>query len=246
MRKSALEQTPKQQRNTRVMAEGQHPLTVSELYRSCLANEQAWTKLDLDSIRIDLTKTYLFAPIFASATAVEESSAIGAIDRSTELKITRGLLRGGKYRDLLELLRNAPGSRTRLFVIARWLKQEGICEPEDLIGTQELRRLAKKSFGFLSRSDFRYADTVRAWVPYFCRLLSDLRTRQKVSALVMLGYDKTAAQAAINKRSPVAAACEWLAARPQRPPTVDALRLKNAYSKIYGPERRARFSLCQG
>jgi hypothetical protein len=93
-----------------------------------------------------------------------------------------------------------------------------------------------KMFRGLSVSDFHHADTVRAWIPYFERLLRDLRAARYSRGQVRRGYEEKAVQAAWKKRSPVAAACEWLAkSRPSL--NITGATFANAYSRLYGSRR---------
>lgn len=158
-----------------------------------------------------------------------------AINRKTDLAIRTQLWQASKYRNILCLFRRWPGLKDRLFLLAWWLSHEKVCEPEDILGIEVLRKMAKKKFGKLSATDFRHADRVKAWLPYFERLLVD-SAHKSVSQLVKLGYEETAAQAALKKRSAIEAACEWLASR-QNSRNVDVLTLRNAYSRIYGPKK---------
>jgi len=145
------------------------------------------------------------------------------------------LYQGNKYRDLLKLLRSARDRHSRLFVIAWWLAEEKICDPEEIVGFEELQQRGKKMFRCLSAGDFRHADTVRAWIPYFKRLLPDLRAAKDNSRLLREGYNQTAIQTTYKKRSPTAAACDWLA--DNRPSlNVSSATLANAYSRVYGPK----------
>jgi hypothetical protein len=73
-------------------------------------------------------------------------------------------------------------------------------------------------------------------MPYFERLFRDLRAARYNRGLVRRGYEEKAVQAAWKKRSPVAAACEWLAeSRPSL--GITGATFANAYSRMYGPRR---------
>ncbi len=213
-------------------------LDIPELYRRCLAEEQQHlTKQDLDKLRLMLAEGYLFAPLpFEPPPTVNESSAI---NKEVDFKIRTRLWEAYKYRDILELLRTPSSQKFRIVLLARWLNQEKICKPEDIVGIEELRRLAKKTFRFISYTDFYHADRVIKWLPYFERLLTDYRAcKGAASELAILGYDETAVWAASRKRSAIPAACEWLAGRRDSDSHVEALTLQNAYSRVYGRKRR--------
>jgi hypothetical protein len=209
-------------------------LSIPELYQKCLNNENDWVELDLEPLKISLYKAYVFGqPEFSPAPNVSECVSTSAGQKERELRITMRLYEGNKYREIRELLKNAPDSRTRRFVIAWWLAQEKICDPEEIIGREEVRRQAKK---MLSLTEFRHADRVRAWIPYFCRLLRDRRTARSTSTLRGQGYENSAIQSADKKRSPAAAACEWLADN-RAFLNITSAALANAYSRVYGPKR---------
>jgi hypothetical protein len=210
-------------------------LGIPELYRRCLAGEQNSRKQDMDKLKLILAKgLFLGRPFFEPPPTVDESSAIS---KETDLKIRRQLWEAGKYRDILDLVRTQTKREGRLFLLAWWLSQEKVCEPEDIVGIEVLRRLAKKTFPFYSPSDFDHVCRVSECLPYFEKLLADFATHKGAfSELVKLGYDEAAIRTARKKRSAIPAACEWLA---ERDPNVDALTLQNAYSRFYGLKRRS-------
>jgi hypothetical protein len=148
--------------------------------------------------------------------------------------------KSGKYRTILDLLREQTKREDRLFCLAWWLHQEKVCEPEEILGIKELQRRAKKTFHFLSASDFYHAGRVRKCLPYFEKLLADVVTNKRnVSKLVKLGYTEVAIGAASRKKSAIPAACEWLANRRDSVSNVDALTLQNAYSRVHGSKHRS-------
>lgn len=104
------------------------------------------------------------------------------------------------------------------------------------MGNERFQRLVKKACKGISDADFRRADQVRTWLPYFSRLLQDGR-EQESAKLVELGYCSDAVLSCEGKRSAVEAACDWLASRPGCE-GIDAPSFRNAYSRIYGPKRR--------
>ena len=213
-----------------------NPVGIPELYRHCLASEQNSTKLDIGKLKLILAKGLFFGqPLFEPPPTVDESSAI---NRDTDLRIRRQLWEAKKYRDILDRLRKETKRENRLMLLAWWLSKEEICEPEDIVGSEVLRRLANKTFRFLSVSQFHHADRVREWLPYFEKLLGDFRSHKgAASELARLGYDEAAVRAVGRKRSAIPAACEWLADRRDSVVNVDALTLQNAYSLVCGPKR---------
>ncbi|MGB9234168.1 MAG: hypothetical protein WCC04_07115 [Terriglobales bacterium] len=191
----------------------------------------------MGKLKLLLAKGLFFdRPLFDPPPTVDKSSAL---KKEVDLKIRTQLWEAGKYRGVLDLVRKQTTRKGRLFWLACWLYQEKVCEPEDIIGIEELQRLAKKTFRFLSTTDFRHADRVRNCLPYFQQLLTDFGTcKGDASKLVKLGYNEAAIQAARKKRSAVPAACDWLATG-QNSLSQSALTLQNAYSRVYGPKRRS-------
>ena len=181
------------------------------LYQQCLAKQENAMKQDVGKLKLILAKQFLFGrPFFVSQPVVDESSAI---NKQIDLEIRTQLWEAGKYRGILEALRAQTKQEDRLFLLAWWLNQEKVCEPEEIIGSKMLQQLAKKSFGFISAKDFHHAGAVRAWIPYFDNLIRDYRVVKDRSKLVKQGYDESAVLAVFKKRSPIAAACDWLAPR---------------------------------
>jgi hypothetical protein len=136
---------------------------------------------------------------------------------------------GVKYNFLLLLLRTCRTSEDRLFILATWLHQEGICQPEDLLGedfSRYRRKALRGSRGRLSITDLRQAFIVNKWEPYFERLL--LAQRDGLD-LRRLGFEEPAVQSALCKRSPIAAACDYVSSHLE----VDSPALANAYSRIF-------------
>jgi len=206
-----------------------------QLYEECATAERDAAKVDLDPIKILFAKFLFFGqPMFDPAPVMNDDPVK---DKEADLEIRTQLWQGRKYRDILEYLRLSANREDRLSFIAWWLKLENVCEPEYILGPEELRKKARKKFYFLSESEFENAGRVSAWLPYFERLLRDLDDRS-IAELVRLGYESTAVAASRGKRSAVEAACNWLALSDDG--RVGALTLRNAYSKLYGPKRLRR------
>ncbi len=210
---------------------------VPELYRECLAAQQNLTKENLEKLELMFARAFLFdGPLFDPPPTVDEFSIIS---KKTRLKIRRQAREAYKYRAILDIVRKQTKLGNRLFYLAKWLHQEKVCKPEDILGIEALRRLAKKTVHFSFR-DFHHANRVRKWLPYFEKLLTDFRTyKGDVSKLVKREYNEETILAARKKRSSVPAACDWLAGCDDSGSKVDALTLQNAYSRVYGPKRRS-------
>ncbi len=208
----------------------------AQLYQQCLRDERKAAKIDLTKLKVILAEVLFFGkPLFEPPPVVDEASAI---DKEMDLRIRKELWQGAKYRQILSLLGRCSKREDKLFMLAWWLSQEKICKPEDVLGIEVLRRMAKTRFSGLSATDFRHADTVRVRLPYFSQLINDAVGRS-VAELVKMGYAEVAAQAVAGKRSEIEAACSWLADRPGAV-NVDVPTLRNAYSRIYGTVRGRR------
>ena len=206
-----------------------------QLYEECAGAERDSAKTNLDPIKIFIGKKLLFGqPLFDDAPTMNDRSVI---DKVVDLKIRMQLWQGQKYRDILAYIRGCASQADRNYVIAWWLKLENVCEPEEFFGPEEFRKMARRKLFFLSNSEFRHAQRVFAWLPYFVSLLKDMKERT-IAQLVSLGYEESCVAAARGKRSAVEAACNWRALRGDS--RVDALTLRNAYSKLYGPKRFQR------
>jgi hypothetical protein len=217
---------------------------IPELYQQCLVAEQRSTKVNWAAVRMIFAKGWLtHRPLFEPPPTMDKSSPTR---KATYLKIRRMGWQAAKYRCILDLVRGQRTREERLLVLASWLCQENVCEVQDIVDDQILQRLSKQTFGCFSNSDFRHADRVRSWLPYFERLLTDLRTYKTATAkLLKLGYAEAAVTAANGKRSAIPAACEWLVESRDAVSNVEALTLQNAYSRIYGPKRHSNAHTCQ-
>lgn len=209
-----------------------------KLFEECEAREKRLSALDFKQLKVRLFKLRNFGRPWFKADKELESLARKHLSR--DVKIQDGTHRVSKYRVLLTLLRKAKDADARLFVLAWWLKQEGICEPEELLPKGMLQRWANSYFSDFSTADLRNACLVRTWYPYFEQLLADLREVQRTphrlrEKLGNGGYDREAIVCAIGKRTPTAAVCEWLEQRIR----IDARTIRNAYSRVLGTKRSA-------
>jgi hypothetical protein len=211
-------------------------ISAAALYRKCLADEESWTKNDYGKLKVQFFKGYLRnQPFFPPDSSPQDAVCNSSEDYKRYLQIRSQLNDGIRYRELLRRLKGTRDRHARLFLIAWWLTEEDVADPEDVIGFEEIQKRANRMFRALSPSDFKNADRVRAWLPYFERLLRD-GYQKSDRDLRKQGYEETAVKVASKKRSPVAAACEWLAkSRPSL--NITGPTLANAYSRLYGPKR---------
>lgn len=141
-----------------------------------------------------------------------------------------------RYQKVLENLKKLESSELRWLLIARWLKQEGVCEPEQFLPADMLQGLVKE-FSKLKRfspADFKDGFLVHAWLPYFEQIQAELSVRKKQARareeVTALGYDKKAVGYVYHKRSLIQAICAWVAVRKNKNPAT----LRNIYSRLYG------------
>jgi hypothetical protein len=147
----------------------------------------------------------------------------------------------GRYLKLLELLRGEKDAELRWLLLARWLKQESICEPEKFLPKPILDRIVRRYFKAkeVSVSDLFYWALITGWKIYFARLLSDLQRVQSEqgdpqAALVSMGYDATAIRSVIVRKSIASAIMHWISERRH----LQVETLQNAYSKTRGDNRK--------
>ena len=148
-------------------------------------------------------------------------------DDPEELKAQKFIHSGARYWKLLGMLKDHRSRTERWILLALWLRQEGICEPWEILPEELYGWLTGKKRDELgiSISDQQHYHRVEAWKPYFERLLEDRRSKKD---LVKAGYHQQAIVAAQRHRAAVPAACEWLA--PSQ--GVDAPTLRNAHSRV--------------
>ena len=156
-------------------------------------------------------------------------------------------------RGVVHYLKKLPTVELRLLLVARWLRDNGVCEPEEILPAGVVKYLIKvfKKERGISFTDIYYAKLIKNWLPYFERLLED---RPQVSGtshlgltqwLIKQGHDRSAVECAMgskrNKRSALSIGCEWLVRREDIrdiKAEADAGTLRNAYSRVYGKPRQ--------
>jgi len=139
----------------------------------------------------------------------------------------------------------------RWLLLARWLRDEGVCEPTDLLPKKVLDHLVTqfKKKNAISATDVYYSRLIDNWLPYFERLLTDLgKTPEKLPRkwLKEQGHDPSAIDCVFGvggrKRSGVLfVACEWLTKKREDISDIkkdtDARTLLNAYIRMHGRSR---------
>jgi hypothetical protein len=210
------------------------------LYSRCEDRERKLLRWETAAFKNQVISGLVFGiPLFLSSDAVP---TLGR--RTSEEK--KPSLGSSAYLGLVQTLKKAKNNDELWFLLALWLKQEAIREPEDFLPTPTYARLtlkARERLREISFTDMRYFELVRCWEPYFVQLLADRKRLRHNSAslekeLSALGYVPKSVELVMRKgwRSAIELACEWLADREVIPPKkndqdpVSALR--NAYSRI--------------
>jgi hypothetical protein len=203
------------------------PLQISpkDLFKSCLRREETLEKVDIDEFRRQLAKALIFGPIFvAPGTTIDpiEEGMWEGIKESTRRAIEESIWRGSKYQHLLELSKKAHDRETRWIVLARWLRQENVCEPEEFLPKKLLDNLIYEIWKGTRLDDPMDVTLVEIWLPYFQRLIAEAEVlrqqnvRRIAEELVKAGYDPNAAELAQNERSPFETLYAWLAIRGEK------------------------------
>ncbi len=218
-------------------------LSPVELYALCEQQEKRIEAKDYRQTLQDLYAHWLFIrPLFES----KPLAGLKRFDRFNQelypyrFSIAQGRYiprskTGWRYRRLLVNLKKLQDRELRWLLIARWLKQERVCEPEQFLPDAMLQDLVKKFSNpeRFSPADFHGAFLIHAWVPYFEQLKAELSSRKNLSRekeeVARLGYDEKAIGWAFRKHSLIQAICEWLGERKGREPST----LRNIYSRLY-------------
>jgi hypothetical protein len=141
-----------------------------------------------------------------------------------------------RYGRLLQHLRKQQDTELRWLLIARWLKQEGVCEPRQFLPNDMLRRLVRRYQKTLSLSptDLKYWAIIQNWRPYFEGIRDALRARKSLNRarqeVEKLGYDPRAVGWVRHTRSVLEAIYGWLG----KDKKGVSAKLRNAYSRRHG------------
>jgi hypothetical protein len=200
--------------------------TPQELFAKCKRNARPLDKKSLAQLfdRVVDRLTFSGRP-FKSEPNLDSALSTGASDDAEYKQIIREAWR---YRALVKFLKKHSSRELRWHLLALWLQEEGICEPKEFVPPEIYKTLTRENRARLivSIADFQHFHRIEAWKPYFERLLADRRAGKD---LKQSGYDEDAIVSAQERRSAVAAVCDWLASK-NRPP--DATTLRNAHSRI--------------
>jgi len=214
-------------------AQNQDP---KKIYKECLARERAvlekWKDLRETAYRL----LFLERPVFPSL----DIEAPGAEDPYPKGRITlTRILLGARCQAVFSLLKSAPDIEERWELLARWLKQEGVLDPSEILPTDDSKRLANRRFHGLSETDTLYASLVEIWGPYFERLAAEIGERrpvphQKERQLIRSGFEEDPITCVATRRKIIPAICDWLANRQILPKPADSRTIRNAHTRCFG------------
>lgn len=222
-----------------------------DLFADCTSKQKKLEEISPKNLIQQVLKDYLFEhhPLFVGQffgrhehwvkRLAERYPYDFSIIRRREAKVSEPEWR---YAQIKEYVKKLGEVELRLLLVARWLKQEGVCEPEEFLPKKVLHSLLtnyREKEKISMPRDLLYFRLVRIWLPYFERLLTKLRTVEKTNrgdkaTLVMQGFDEMAVDAAFGRKSAVQAAVSWLAFYKG----IDARTLENAYSRILSRTRK--------
>jgi hypothetical protein len=198
-------------------------LSPKQLYDACKDRQQEFEKLDSKALHEHIAKEIHFRPLFGADVKLAANSSA-----SDEM-----ILLGIKYRDLLEVLREFNDRKNRWIILARWLREEGVCEPEMFLPKEvKLKSLLRKVWKGSRRKDLLYVVQVESWLPYFRRLLDERNKLNErnihriTEELEKLGFELSAIEVANEEKSALQATSSWLSSQG----LVSMETFRNAYS----------------
>ncbi len=229
--------------------------SIPELFEACMAKEERLLSSNYKKNLLALYKHILFGPPVFWPDPIAGYPPFEEAYNKSSAPFTFSVARRGnetssvaewKYQKLLELLREQKDAELRWLLLARWLKQEIICEPEKFLPKPILDRLIRRflSSSRISAADLSYWVVITGWKTYFGRLQADLQKVQREQrdpqpALEEMGYDAAAVRFAITKKTIASAIMHWIAERRHLPVET----LQNAYSRMRGDSRRRPASI---
>ena len=206
------------------------PEDLRKLFNECSNNEKDLNLKKVESAKAALIRDWSFPAQFPSAPAFADPN-------SMELRTWRGDL----YKNLTAELKSAGNDDTFWWLLARWLRTEGIREPDDVVPAEVLKRLnqaATVRANKLLNTDFYNVLLVRIWLPSTEPLLRKKRWlkssgRNERNELKRVGYDSDALKVLLPRErqweSPVEFTCAWIEWRTR----YNADTIRNSYSRVF-------------
>jgi hypothetical protein len=213
------------------------PWKPGDLFEACTAREQQIAKFSTKEVLRAGDRVFLFGfPLFCDKPGEFANDFYPLEFTIARPKDAKGSNPGWRYTELLRHLKKLDETGLRWLLIARWLYDAGVCEPEEFLPEEVLKhmlqRLAERRMR-ISPSDLFRWQLVTVWRPYFEYLLRDRhklpRTNQTPrNSLLKIGYLEDAIDLASGKRSAVHITTSWLELRKG----MTARTLENAYSRV--------------
>jgi hypothetical protein len=209
-----------------------------ELFKACMDREQLLERTGIKAILRSIDRFFLFDfPLFEDKPGDFANGGYPLQFTITRPEDAKGPNAEWRYTELLRHLKKLHERELRWLLIARWLDEEDVCEPEEFFPERMLEQMLKRHNAQMmctSPADLFHSYLVRIWHPYFSNLLADLRGlpknyRRGREALVKRGYEPLAVEYALGLRSAVRATVGWL---DEVRGKGEARTLENAYSRV--------------
>jgi hypothetical protein len=216
--------------------------TPSGLYAMCTDLEARMEKMDIREIQSSSAWCFLFElklftsnPSGDSDTSNEQQFLGDPFSFSIAGPDSKVSQPDWRYQELLRLLKRIDDAELRWLLVARWLYNEGVCEPDEFLPPTILQHLIKRYLARTSKfstTDCHIWHMINVWTRYFSPLQDAARKIPKTDPdreklIANLGYDKGAVRLILTTRSLVRAITIWLEERGKG----DARSLENAYSR---------------
>ncbi len=219
------------------------PSKPPDIFAKCEAREHQIGKFSTKEVLQAGDRLYLFTfPLFSDKPGDWSNDAYPLQFTIPQPKGAKGSNDGWRYTELLRHLKKIDETEMRWLLIARWLYDAGVCEPEEFLPEGVLQRILKrlsKRRMQISPSDLSRWQLVTIWRPYFENLLLARKklprtNRGPRNSLLELGYSEDAIDLASGKRSAVQITTSWLELRKGMNvrKRMTARTLENAYSRV--------------
>jgi hypothetical protein len=217
------------------------PAELNDLYQKCLEEMLRFKQADAQAQKKAHVSARSFGPLVPTNQLLD---APPSHEDSDAIQKSKNEWVAEKYRLVLKHFKAAsPQNFDQVCqILAMWLKDEGICNPEDLLPEDIFKRLTAlpaQLFGKYRPAEMNYAGMVMAVVPYFelaMKTYKHLHAKKEPGInekLEELGFDPDAVRVMVgterSPRSATRAASRFVADRTE----LDEDTLATAFSRIY-------------